>query len=194
MSLVDNLDSTLTTVQVLTSLDKLTGLLDSGILNQAYKEAGVATVRKRKLPLNAVMWSVIGMSIFLKESAWDIASRLDISLPSKSKFVAPSALVQARQRLGYEAVMHIFRGLAARSFKGNTFEKWHALNLLAVDGLMYRTQDNEQNRKTFGSSKHTYGENSYPQIRICCLMELSSHLILASEFDAHRVGELTLAE
>jgi len=194
MSLVDNLDSTLNTAEELTSIEDLTGLLDSGILNQAFKEAGVATIRKRRLPLDAVMWSVIGMSMFRHESIWDIASHLDISLPSKNKLVAPSALVQARQRLGYEAVMHTFKGLAARAFDKNTFEKWHGLNLLAVDGVMYRTQDNKQNREAFGSESHAKGENSYPQIRMCCLMELSSHLILASEFDARKVGELSLAQ
>ena len=52
--------------QKLTSLDKLTGLLDPKILNQAYKEAGVATIRRQKLLLNAVMWSIIGMSISRK--------------------------------------------------------------------------------------------------------------------------------
>ena len=194
MSLVNNLDSTLYSAEELTSLDKLTGLLDPGILNQAFKESGVATVRKRRLPLNAVMWSVIGMSLFRNESVWGIASQLDISLPSKSKLVAPSALVQARQRLGYKAVMQTFKGLATRAFEEHAFEKWQGLNLLAVDCVMYRTYDNAQNRETFGSGRHAHGENSYPEIRMCCLMEVSSHLILASQFDGHHVGETTLAQ
>ena len=59
---------------------------------------------------------------------------------------------------------------------------------------MYRTYDNAQNRETFGSGRHGHGENSYPEIRMCCLMEVSSHLILASQFDGHHVGETTLAQ
>ncbi len=38
--------------------------------------------------------------LFRQESVWDIASKLDVSLPGKRRLVAPSALVQARQRLG----------------------------------------------------------------------------------------------
>ena len=96
------------------------------------------------------MWSVFGTSLFRDETVWDIASRLDISLPGKNKLVAPSALVQARQRLGYEAVMHTF-GLSARqTFATNTLEQWLGLNVLAVDGVVYRADDNDANREAFG--------------------------------------------
>ncbi len=63
------------------TLDKLKAMLDPDILEQACEHAGVATVRRRRLPLEAVMWSVIGMSLFRNETVWDIANRLDISLP-----------------------------------------------------------------------------------------------------------------
>lgn len=176
------------------TLDKLKNVLDSNILEQAFEYAGVATVRRRRLPLDAVMWSVIGMSLFRNETVWDIASRLDISLPGKNKLVAPSALVQGRQRLGYEAVQHTFQLLAQKTFTTQAFEQWCGLNLLAVDGVSFRTQDNEENRSKFGSDSNQYGEGSYPQIRMCSLMEVSSHLLLDSSFDARHVGEMSLAE
>ncbi|MFT2090415.1 transposase domain-containing protein [Paraglaciecola sp. 2405UD69-4] len=44
------------------------------------------------------------MSLFRHASVWDIASKLDISLPGKHKLIAPRALVQAHQRLGFGAV------------------------------------------------------------------------------------------
>ncbi len=69
------------------TLDKVKNVLDSNILEQAFEHAGVATLRRRRLPLDAVMWSVIGMSLFRNETVWDIASRLDISLPEKNKLV-----------------------------------------------------------------------------------------------------------
>ena len=194
MSLVQALDSTFSFADDLQSLDKFKTFLDADILEQAFEFSGVATVRRRRLPLDAVMWSVIGMSLFRNETVWDISSKLDISLPGKNKLVAPSALVQARQRLGYEAVRHSFELLAKRTFETQSFEQWCGLNLLAVDGVMFRTQDNSENRITFGSETNNHGESSYPQIRMCCLMELSSHLIINSEFDARHVGEMTLAQ
>lgn len=176
------------------TLDKLKGVIDPAILEQAFEYAGVATVRRRRLPLESVMWSVIGMSLFRNETVWDVASRLDISLPGKHKLVAPSALVQARQRLGYEAVQKTFQLLAENTFSNQSFEQWCGLNLLVVDGVSFRTMDNPDNRKTFGSDINQFGEGQYPQVRMCSLMEVSSHLLLDSQFDARHVGEMSLAE
>lgn len=176
------------------TLDKLNAVLSPDILEQAFDYAGVATVRRRRLPLDAVMWSVIGMSLFRNETVWDIANRLDISLPGKNKLVAPSALVQGRQRLGADAVKHTFQLLADRTFSSQSFEPWCGLNLLAVDGVSFRTQDNIDNRREFGSDSNQFGEGGYPQIRMSSLMEVSSHLLLDSHFDARHVGEMTLAQ
>lgn len=194
MSIHSLLDTTISSVEELTSLDKLNSLLSPELLAQAFEKAGVATVRKRRLPLDAVVWSVVGMGLFRQESVWDIASKLDVSLPGKRHLVAPSALVQARQRLGVEAMQETFQALAAHHFNKQKFEVWRGLNLLAVDGVVFRTHDNAENRESFGSDSNKQGENSYPQVRMCCLMELSSHLLLDSAFDARKVGEMTLAE
>lgn len=193
MSLASVLETTLAESAELTSLDKLQGLLDPQLLEQAFTKAGVATVRRRRLPLDAVVWSVVGMSLFRHESVWDIASKLDISLPGKRKLVAPSALVQARQRLGFEAVQHTFESLSSRAFGSYAFEQWNGLNLLAVDGVVYRTEDTEDNLAAFGCERNIYSASPYPQVRMCCLMEVSSHLLLGSAFDGRHVGEMSLA-
>ena len=194
MSFLTALDDTYTFAEELNSADKLRSLLDPEILAQAYELSGVATVRRRRLPLDSVMLTIIGMSLFRNEPVWDIASKLDISLPGKNKFVAPSALVQARQRLGYEAVAHTFHLMAKRTFEHHAFEQWCGLNLLAVDGVMFRAQDTPDNLSEFGCERNNHGDNPYPQIRMCSLMEVSSHLLLASEFDGRKVGEMSLAE
>jgi hypothetical protein len=40
------------------------------------------------------------MALFRKESVCNIANKLDIMLPDKNQLVAPTAVVQARQKLG----------------------------------------------------------------------------------------------
>lgn len=194
MPLHSLLDDTFTAADELNSVDKFKSFLDPEILEQAFEYSGVATVRRRRLPLEAVMWSVIGMSLFRNEPVWDIASKLDISLPGKNKLVAPSALVQARQRLGDEAVGRVFHMLAQRTFQQGAFEQWCGLNLLAVDGVMFRAQDTQDNHIEFGCERNNHGDAAYPQIRMCSLMETSSHMLLASEFDSRKVAEMTLAQ
>ncbi len=99
MSLSNHFDDLSSFLDDVHTSDKLKSVLDEDILGQAFTHAGVATVRRRRLPLDAIMWLVIGMSLFRNETVWGIASRLDTTLLGKSKLVAPSALVQGRQRL-----------------------------------------------------------------------------------------------
>ncbi|WP_427854547.1 transposase domain-containing protein [Halomonas dongshanensis] len=41
-------------------------LLDLGIVRQACERAGVSTIRKRRLPLESLVWCIIGMALFRK--------------------------------------------------------------------------------------------------------------------------------
>ncbi len=60
------------------------------------------------------------MSLFRQQSIWDIVNQLDIVLPDKQRFVALSAVVQARQRLGEEGVKQVFKKMAAHSYQSFT--------------------------------------------------------------------------
>ena len=194
MSLLTNLDETFSHAEDLKAVDKLMSFVDPELLQQAYTLSGVATIRRRRLPLDSVVFTIVGMSLFRNDPVWDIANKLDISLPGKNRFVAPSAVVQARQRLGDEAVGHVFKLMAQRAFGDFAFEQWCGLNVLAVDGVMFRAQDTDENLTAFGCDRNAKGDNPYPQVRMCSLMETSSHLLLASEFDSRDVGEMSLAQ
>lgn len=176
------------------TFEKLSEILSSDIIKQGFEQAGIATVRKRRLPLEAVLWSVIGMALFRKESVWNIATKLDIMLPGKNQLVAPSAMVQARQRLGDESVKQVFNKSAETMYQQGNFETWCGLNLLAVDGVVWRTADSPKNRETFSSGSNQYGDTAFPQIRMVCHMELTSHQLISSEFDNYKTNEMKLAE
>nr|WP_194362771.1 IS4 family transposase [Neptunicella marina] len=176
------------------TFEQLSSFLDPTIIDTAFVESGVATVRKRRLPLEAVMWSVIGMSLFRQESVWHIANKMDIALPGKNPLVAPSAMVQARQRLGVDAVKAVFKKMAHHWYQSQRFETWNGLNLLAVDGVVWRTTDTPENREKYGSASTQHGDTSFPQIRMVCHMELTSHQLLNSTFDKYKSNEMVLAE
>jgi len=61
---------------------------------------------------------------------------------------------------------------------------------LGVDGVTWRTEDTLENNKAFTKPKNT----QYPQVRMVCQMELSSHLITGSAFDDYCINEMVLAE
>ena len=74
------------------ALDGLGELLDPELVKSAFEAAGVATLRKRRLPLESMIWCVIGMALFRRMSAWDVVNQMDIMLPGKRPLVAPSAV------------------------------------------------------------------------------------------------------
>ncbi|PQJ84093.1 transposase domain-containing protein, partial [Aliivibrio sifiae] len=123
------------------SLGKLSDILPPEFINQCLEEAGIATIRKRRLPLDMMIWVVLGMAFYRDESVWDITSNMQLMLPGKRPLVAPSAVVQARQRLGSEAVRHIFTSTAEIWNTEANHPTWNGLQLLGVDGVVWRAPD-----------------------------------------------------
>jgi hypothetical protein len=176
------------------SLGKLSDILPTEFIEQCLEEAGVATIRKRRLPLDMVVWSVLGMAFYRDESVWDITSNMQLMLPGKRPLVAPSAVVQARQRLGSDAVKHVFSSAAKLWNDTANHPHWNGLKLLGVDGVMWRAPDTPDNRIEFEPKSNNHTETSMPQVRMVCQMELSSHLLISSAFDGTKVSEMKLAE
>ncbi|TVN42695.1 IS4 family transposase, partial [Vibrio cholerae] len=93
------------------SADQLNGLSDllcPELINQCLEDTGVATLRKRRLPMELMVWSIVGMSLYRHLSMSKVVSQLDILLPGKKPFVAPSAIIHARKKLGHEPVEAVF--------------------------------------------------------------------------------------
>lgn len=176
------------------SLGKLSDILPPEFINQCLEEAGIATIRKRRLPLDMMVWVVLGMAFYRDESIWDITSNMQLMLPGKRPLVAPSALVQARQRLGSDAVKQVFTSTAKVWNAEANHPTWHGLTLLGVDGVVWRAPDTKENIEVFEPRSNQHSETAYPQARMVCQMELTSHLIVNSTFDSTKVSEMKLAE
>ncbi len=71
--------------------------------------------------------------------------------------------------------------------------QWSGLNLYGVDGVVWRTPDTPENDKAFPRTSNPSRNASYPQVRMVCLMELSSHLLVDSSFASVAENEMTLA-
>ncbi len=70
---------------------------------------GTATIRRRRLPAEQVIWLVIGMALFRNLSIDEVVRELDLALPHvDGSEVAPSAVAQARDRLGPDPVRWLF--------------------------------------------------------------------------------------
>ena len=72
----------------------------------------------------------------------------------RGHLVAPSAIVQGRQRLGSAAVREIFSLTQQRWHASANHPTWAGLRLLSVDGVVWRTPDTDDNRKHYGSASN----------------------------------------
>ena len=175
-------------------LTSLGDYLDPDLIARCLEEAGTVTLRKRRLPLEMMVWCVVGMALEREKPLHHIVNHLDIMLPGNRPFVAPSAVIQARQRLGSEAVRRVFTQTAQLWHGATTHPHWCGLTLLAVDGVVWRTPDTPENDAAFPRQSYAGPPGLYPQVKMVCQMELTSHLLTAAAFGTMKESEYTLAE
>ncbi|WCG82613.1 IS4 family transposase [Pectobacterium sp. A5351] len=175
-------------------LTSLGDFLDPELIARCLAESGVVTLRKRRLPLEMMVWCIVGMALERKEPLHQIVNRLDIMLPGNRPFVAPSAVIQARQRLGSDAVRRVFTHTAHLWHNAVAHPHWCGLTLLAMDGVVWRTQETPENDAAFPRQTYCGQPGPYPQVKMVCQMELTSHLITAAAFGTMKDSEYTLAE
>lgn len=176
------------------NIETLCDILPLELIKKSLEQTDTVTFRKRKLPLESMVWLVIGMAIYNDKPISQIINMLDIVDRDKKAFVAPSAVIQRRQDLGVQAIESVFDLTQAHWHKEAHHPQWNGLSLLAVDGVVWRTPDTPENNIQFSKSTNNASQSQYPQVRMVCLMELSSHLIAGSAFDDYKVSEMRLAE
>ncbi|GAA5186031.1 IS4 family transposase [Ferrimonas gelatinilytica] len=174
------------------NLSALSELLDPKLVEECLKDTGTVTFRKRRLPMELMVWSVVGMALFRNSPMSQVANQLDIVLPGKRPFVVPSAVVQARQRLGVEPVKAVFEKTQSLWRDKTPLPHWNGLTLLGVDGVVWRTPDTPDNSEAFARTGTKSTTSDYPQLRMVCQMELTSHLVVSSAFDCISNNEVTL--
>jgi hypothetical protein len=163
-------------------------------IERALQSTGTATVRKRRLPAEQVVWLVLGMALFRDRSIVEIVDKLDLALPGAGGApIAPSAVPQARERLGEEPMAWLFRHSAQHwAHASADRHRWRGLALYGLDGTALRVPDSDENRAHFGSAKGRT-TSGYPMTRAVALMAVRSHLLAAARFGPYTRGEHSYA-
>lgn len=167
--------------------------------DEALYATGTATVRRRRLPAEQVVWLVLGMALMRDRSIVDVVDKLDLALPNNGKPepVARSAVAQARARLGDEPLVWLFlRSAAAWGHVSAHRHPWRGLALYGVDGSTLRVPDSDENRRCWAgqsAGKAGRGPSAYPQVRLAALMALRSHLLVGVSFGPYEHSEYIYA-
>lgn len=176
-------------------LDNFSKLIDPKIIEECLQATGKASIRRRKLPAEQVIWLVIALGLFCNEAVAKVAEHLNIVFPdSKSSLLAPSALVQARERLGSQPLEWLFKRLSEHWCSKDESD-WKGLSLFGIDGVVWRTHDTPENREMFRQQVNVPGKTcGNPLIRAAALMSLGSHLVKDVSFGPYDVNEMIYAK
>jgi hypothetical protein len=126
------------------TFDKLRRHLTSEPIATALKDKA-AKSRLRRMGLEAVFWLTVARALFRHSSLEDLVVRLALARPGRRGLtVAPSAIPQARKRLGegpVEAVFDVVAPVAAHAPAQAPEHRWRGVALYGVDGTTLRVPD-----------------------------------------------------
>ena len=179
------------------SFEGLKSHVDMEWVKSALANTGIAAIRKRKLPVEQVLWLVIGMALYRDRPISEVVDRLDLVLPDeygKKQGIADSGISNARNRVGAGPLEELFH-VTARQWALKSAERhlWRGLKVLGADGTTLRVPDTRENRESFRLPPSSRRSSAYPQVRAVGLMVLRSHLLLDFAFEGFDQGEGTVA-
>lgn len=167
-------------------------------VESALQLSAQASIRRRRLPSDQVLWLVLGMALFRDEPVHEVARRLNICAQglASDSLLAKSGVCEARKRLGADPVEYLFRKTGQQwgreRYEG---DHWHNLQVLAIDGALLRTPDAPDLRAHFGSGNTaTERQTPFPMMRLVALMNVRSHIILDASLSPYRRSEMRLAD
>lgn len=168
--------------------------LDAAWVEEALLATDTASVRRRRLPNEQVVWLVLGMALLRDLPITDVVDRLELARPTRdARTVARSAVPAARTRVGAAPLQWLFCRTADEwAHRSSSRESWRGLSLWGIDGSTLRVPDTPANRAFFqGQPAGTAGrgESGYPSLRIAALMTLRGHVIAAASFGPYLVDE-----
>lgn len=178
-------------------IERFGASLPQGWVEEALSATGTASIRRRKLPAEQVLWLVLGMALFQDRSIRDVVDHLGLVMPGDGEdSLAPSAVSNARGRLGPEPVEWLFNRVASHWSNQGGEPGYAGLSLFAVDGTCMRVQDSDANFEHFGKpgGRGGSGDAGYPQLRLACLMNLGTRLLVAARFGPFATSEQELAD
>src|SRR5256885_3734541 len=127
------------------SFEQFSAAIDPQWIADALAATDTASVRRRKLPAEHVVWLVIGMGLFHDRSIAEVVHHLDLVVPPRRGGrgrVTNAAIVQARGQLGVAPLAALFTQTATVwTAAAAATERWRGLAVYGLDGTVLRVPD-----------------------------------------------------
>src|SRR5918992_2384366 len=151
------------------TLGVLSSVVHRDVIDDVIRETGKREERSRLLPAHVVVYYVLALNLFFGEAYEEVMRQLvnglrflgnwrhDWTVPS------PSALSQARTRLGEAPLRLLFERIAVPMARAGTRGAWfRGLRVMAVDGLVFDVPDTPANDQEFGRGGNDQAKGPFP--------------------------------
>lgn len=177
-------------------LDRLAGLekiITPHLVEKAIADAGRRNNQGCRLTHDVMIWVVLAMGLFTElpiRQVFKACRRLRHGEDSPAR----SSLCMARQRLGSQPLVILFRMLVKPLANEQTPGAFYrGMRKVAIDGTILDVPDCDAHQH-FGRSSGSRGEGPFPQVRKVSLVELGTHIEFAFVFAGWHDSEKKLVE
>ncbi|MFE7706394.1 IS4 family transposase [Streptomyces sp. NPDC057486] len=174
----------------------LTKVFTAELIDAAIAKHDRAEQRRRLLPARLVVYFVLALCLFARESYEEVLRVLTSGIPGSRALtrVNRSSLCRARSRLGEDVLETLFREVAGPLATSATPGAWwRGLRLLALDGTQFDLPDSASNGDTFDGPSTGGIPFGFPQVRAVVLAEIGTHGVIDARLGGYRDGERSLA-
>lgn len=164
----------------------------AALVDEVLAGTGRVQRRVRRLPSRAVVWFILGLTLFHGHGYRSVWRELTHSGSADGATPSSPGLSQARRRLGVAPLAALFarlRGVQAAPGAVGAF--LGGLRLVSWDATMLDVPDSPANVAAVLASGNTRGRGAFPKVRLLQLIECGTHAVIDAVFGA--VSEQVLA-
>jgi hypothetical protein len=166
-------------------------LLPASLLKKIVAESTLPSRFCRQLPTWFMLWFVVGIGLFSRDSYRQVYKWLQ---PFRRSSPGRSTLCMARQRLGVAPLRRLLEATATLLAAPSTPGAFHrSYRLMALDGFVVDVADTPDNDRALGRPGSGRGRSASPQARVLSLCEVGTRVLWRSLVKPVRRGEVTMA-
>jgi len=156
------------------------------------RHTGHARRRYLRLPAWFMVWFVIALGLFCRDSYRQVFKWLQ---PFRRKGTpGRSTFCEARQRLGVAPILQLAQQVVQLQATPQTPGAfYHGLRLMALDSFVLDVPDSSANARVFGRPGSGRSPAAFPQARVLALCEVGTHVLWKTQIKPCRRGEVSMA-
>jgi Insertion element 4 transposase N-terminal/Transposase DDE domain len=173
-------------------LRALKRLIPRSSIQAILRRTGHARRRYVRLPAWFMVWFVIALGLFCRDSYRQVFKWLQ---PFRRRGTpGRSTLCEARQRLGPAPLLQLAQQVIELQATPQTPGAFYAgLRLMALDGFVLDVPDSAANARLFGRPGSARSPAAFPQARVLALCEVGTHVLWRTLTKPCRRSEVTMA-